>query len=196
MHAVTHWPDQADLELWPFTLEYAVYLWNNMPNKDSFIAPLEQFASTKFASFDHLHRMHVFGCLVYILDPKLQDGKKLPKWSPQCQRGQYLGPSLNHSSTIGRTLNLRTGHLSPQYHVVCDNHFSTVSNAGAGVFLDEDVILSLVWHHLVEAGCERYIDDLDYNSQGHCLPLPELSDEWLSPAEQRLRELSRQQRRN
>ena len=82
LHAVLHWPDQADLELWPFALEYAVYLWNNLPNKESFLAPIEAFASTKFDSYDHLHRTHVFGCPVYVLDPKLQDGKKLPKWSP------------------------------------------------------------------------------------------------------------------
>jgi len=59
----------------------------------------------------------------------------------------------------------------------------TVSNAGAGDFLNDEFILSTVWDRLVEAGCERYIDDLDYDSHGRRLPLPELSDEWLSPAE-------------
>jgi len=118
MHAVIHWPDQADLELWPFALEYAVYLWNNLPNKDSLIAPIELFTSTKFTSYEHLHQMHVFGCPVYVLDSKLQDGKKLPKWSPRCRHGQYLRPSPNHWTTIGCILNLRTGHVSPQYHCV------------------------------------------------------------------------------
>jgi len=127
--------------------------------------------------------MHVFGCPVYVLDPKLQDGKKLPKWSPRCQCGQFLGPSPNHSSTIGHILNLRTGHVSPQYHVVYDDQFSTVSNADSGNYFDDDVILMTVWDQLVEAGCKHYINDLDYDSRGHCLPLPELSDEWLTPAE-------------
>lgn len=87
LHAVIHWPDQADLGLWPFALEYVVYLWNNMPNKESLLAPVELFASSKFDSYDHLHQTHVWGCPVYVLDPKLQDGKKLPKWSPHCRRG-------------------------------------------------------------------------------------------------------------
>jgi hypothetical protein len=79
LHAVLHWPDQADLSLWPFALEYAMYLWNNMPNNESILAPLELFASSKFDSYNHLHHAHVWGCPVYVLDPKLQDGKKLPK---------------------------------------------------------------------------------------------------------------------
>jgi len=83
MHAVIHWPDQADLELWPFALDYAVYLWNNFLNPESLMAPIELFASSKFTSYKHLHQMHVFGCPTYVLDPKLQDGKKLPKWSPR-----------------------------------------------------------------------------------------------------------------
>ena len=32
LHAALHWPDQADLALWPFALNHAVYLWNNIKN--------------------------------------------------------------------------------------------------------------------------------------------------------------------
>jgi hypothetical protein len=195
LHAVIHWPDQADLELWPFALEYAVYLWNHLPNKDSFLAPMELFASTKFTSYDFLHRMHVFGCPVYVLDPKLQDGKKLPKWSPRCRRGQYLGPSPDHSTTIGRILNLRTGFVSPQYHCVYDDQFSSVSNAGAGEFINDDVLLHQVWDKLIESGYERVLEQ-EYDERGRLLPLPALSDDWLSPAERRIRDLSRYQRRD
>jgi len=99
--------------------------------------------------------MHVFGCPVYVLDPKLQDGKKLPKWSPRCRRGQYLRPSPNHSTMIGCILNLRTGHVLPQYHCVYDNQFSTVSDAVVGNFLTDDAIQLDVWEQLVEAGCKR-----------------------------------------
>jgi len=84
LHAVFHWPDQADLSLWPFAVEHAVYLWNNMPNIRSLMAPVELFSQTKFDNYEHLQRSHVWGCPVYVLDPKLQDGKKLPKWNPRC----------------------------------------------------------------------------------------------------------------
>ena len=195
LHAVIHWPDQADLELWPFALEYAVYLWNNMPNRESLLAPIELFASSKFDSYEFLQRAHVFGCPTYVLDPKLQDGKKLPKWSPRCRRGQYLGPSPSHSTTIGRILNLMTGHVSPQFHVVYDDQFSTVSSVPVGDELTDDLFLSTDWAKLVEAGCERVLDE-DFDERGHLIPTPELSDEWLTPAERRLRTLSRQRRRH
>ena len=31
LHASIHWPDEADLMLWPFALEHAVHLWNHTP---------------------------------------------------------------------------------------------------------------------------------------------------------------------
>lgn len=85
LHAVLHWPDQADLSLWPFALEHAIYLWNNMPSRETLMAPIEIFTCTKLPSYDHLQQSHVWGCPVYVLDPKLQDGKKLPKWLPRTQ---------------------------------------------------------------------------------------------------------------
>jgi hypothetical protein len=196
LHAVLHWPDQADLSLWPFALEYAVYLWNNIPRKDSLLVPLELFASSKFDSYDHLHRAHVWGCPVYVLDPKLQDGKKLPKWSVRCRRGRYLGPSPDHSSTIGRILNLVTGSVSPQFHCVYDDLYTTVPNAETGGILDLDQFRAESWGKLVESGSERSNEEPNYDSQGRRLPQPELHDEWLTPAEPRLRKQSRQARRH
>ena len=35
-----------------------------------------------------------------------------------------------HSSWVGLILNPHTGHISPQFHVVCDNHFEMVANIG------------------------------------------------------------------
>jgi hypothetical protein len=126
LHAVIHWPDRADLTLWPFAMEYAVFVWNNLPQKHSLMAPIELYSSSKFPSYEHLNRTHVWGCPVYVLDPKLQDGHKLPKWDARSRRGQFLGMSPNHSSTVGRILNLRTGYVSPQYHVVYDDLYQTV----------------------------------------------------------------------
>ena len=108
LHASIHWPDAADLELWPFALEHAVYIWNNLPKRDNLLSPLEIFSGTKADSYARLQRTHVWGSPVYVLDPKLQDGKKIPKFNPRSRRGQYLGQSTAHSSTIGRILNLNT----------------------------------------------------------------------------------------
>jgi hypothetical protein len=77
LHEVIKWPDCSNLELWPFALEHAVYLWNNIPKQDSLLAPFQLFARTKFPSYDHLCCSHGWGCPAYVLDPKLQDGKKI-----------------------------------------------------------------------------------------------------------------------
>jgi hypothetical protein len=62
---------------------------------------------------------HVWGCPTYVLDPKIQDGKKLPRWQPKSRRTQFLGWfSKRHASTIGGLVrNLKTGAISPQFHV-------------------------------------------------------------------------------
>jgi hypothetical protein len=82
LHSIILWPDQADLSLWPFALDHAVFLWNNIPSQTSSLAPIEVFTKTRFPNYNHLRRLHVWGCPVYVLDPKLQDGHKIPKWQP------------------------------------------------------------------------------------------------------------------
>jgi hypothetical protein len=62
----------------------------------------------------------------YVLEPKLRDNGKLPKWSPCTRRGQFLGFSPVHSSTVGLIRNLRTGLITPQFHCVYDSEFETV----------------------------------------------------------------------
>jgi hypothetical protein len=74
LHMSLHWPEQADLELWPFALEHAAYLWNHLPRLDTRLAPQELYTSSLFVSYDHLARLHTFGCPVYVLHPRLQYG--------------------------------------------------------------------------------------------------------------------------
>jgi hypothetical protein len=175
LHSILLWPDTADLALWLFALTHAVYLWNNLPSKQSSLAPLEIFSRTRFPNYHHLRRLHVWGCPAYVLDPNLQDGKKLPKWSPRSRRGKFLGISPTHSSTTGLVLNLRTGHVSPQYHVVYDDEFTTVPNAeSGGLFNAERPFDADRWQNLVKAGTERVIvaDDVE---------LPPLHRDWEPP---------------
>ena len=94
-----HWPDAANLELWPYAMDHAVYLWNHLPRKDTLIAPEELFTGVQSVNYELLQRSHVWGCPAYVLDPALQDGKKLPKWKVHSRRGQYLGVSTGHSSS-------------------------------------------------------------------------------------------------
>jgi hypothetical protein len=98
LHQILHWPDQARLDLWPFALEHAVYLGNHLPRKDTLIAPVELFMGATLTDYHHISRARIWGCPVYVLDPKLQDGKKIPKWDPRSRRGMVVGMSQSHSS--------------------------------------------------------------------------------------------------
>jgi hypothetical protein len=118
LHSIIHWPDSANLELWPFAMDHAVYLWNSLPRKDSFLSPNKLYTKIHNVDYTHLQRSHVWGYPVYVLDPKLQDGKKIPKWKMHARRGFYLGQSPSHSLSVGLVLSLKTGHVSPQWHCV------------------------------------------------------------------------------
>ena len=75
--------------------------------------------------------MHVWGCPCYVLDPKLQDGHNLPKWKPWSRRGMFVGFSPRRSSLVHLVLNTRTGKISPQFHVVFDDWFTSVLSVDA-----------------------------------------------------------------
>ena len=127
IHAALHWPEQDDKCLWPLALNYAAHLYNNTPNKETGIAPIEVFTKTHT---DHqaLHNAHPWGCPVYVLEPKLTSaGGKIPKWNPRSRRGQFVGVSPVHAETVGLVCNLNTGYISPQYHLVYDEWFETVT---------------------------------------------------------------------
>ena len=75
----------------------------------------------------HFKYFHPFGCPVYVLDENLQSGKKLPTWNSRARVGIYLGQSREHASNVSYVLNTRTDHISPQYHVIYDDDFATLS---------------------------------------------------------------------
>jgi hypothetical protein len=72
LHSIIHWPDSADLELWPFAVDHTVYLLNTLPRKDTFLLPNELYTKIHTVDYTHLQRSQVWGCPVYVLDPKLQ----------------------------------------------------------------------------------------------------------------------------
>ena len=87
-----------------------------MPNMKTNIAPIKAVSGTRLDNA-LLRGEHVWGCPCYVLDPKIQDGKKLPRWVPKARRGQFLGRSKIHASSIGLVRNLTTQRVSSQFHV-------------------------------------------------------------------------------
>jgi hypothetical protein len=150
LHSILHLPEVTDLKLWPFALDHAIFLWNNMPNRDIHLAPIEVFTSTKFQNYKHLERWHVWGSPVFVLDPALQDGKNIPKWNPRSRLGMYLGSIPVHSSTVARVLYLRTGYITAQYHTVHDDLYNTVHNDGTAL----GILTPKFWNGLLRTGFE------------------------------------------
>ena len=189
LHQAIMWPDRTDLKHWPFAMDHATFLWNHLPRENGKLAPIELFTGVMLESYAAITKAHVWGCPVYVLDPKLQDGKKLPKWDPRARRGMYLGVSGAHSSlSIARVLNLRTGHISPQFHMVFDDKFTTINNSEGAGLVEPTRFDADHWEHIVETGYEMYLDPFEPQ-------VPDLDDTWLTPHERRIRLQRRDQRR-
>ena len=130
LHAALGWPGTAacGTELWPMALAHAACWYIITPKMESGLSPIEIFSGCKSnpAKFHALGRQRTWGCPAYVLHPVLGDGKKLPKWQPRSRRGMFVGHLARHGGSVGNILNLKTGSISPQFHVVYDNFFETV----------------------------------------------------------------------
>jgi hypothetical protein len=68
----------------------------------------------------------MWGRPLYVLAPKIQQWQKLPRWEPRYKRGMFLGLSQHHASEVPLVLNLGTGSITTQFHVVLGDLFTTV----------------------------------------------------------------------
>ena len=161
IHAALNWGEDGsdDLSLWSFALDHASWLYNRVPQRRSGITPMEM-ATSVMSDHRDLARTHVWGCPCYVLEPKLQNNQKLPKWNRRARMGQFLGYSRVHSSTVALVRNLHTGFVSPQYHVVFDDKFETVFNDGR---TDEE--LDRICEELFAGNKERYVEE-EYDRDG------------------------------
>ena len=173
VHLLIHWPTEFKADLWPFAMEHAVYLWNHLPKESTGLSPFEHFTSQKQHHDDIITRSKVLFCPVYVLDPTLQDGKRLPKWTKRSRLGMCLGNSQQHSTHIGRILNLTTGAVSPQCHVVCDECFSSVHG-----FLTNEVFDQAEWDELLSFRSIEHI--IDHVGRDDIDPAPDLHDDFVS----------------
>ena len=104
-------------------VQYATYVYNNIPRNNN-ISPGDLFFGSRIPRHK-LQNMHVWGCPVYVLNPTLQAGKKIPRWEPRSKLGLFCGLSTVHSSEVPLVLNLTTGSITTQFHVVFDDMFTT-----------------------------------------------------------------------
>ena len=109
-------------------VKHACDLLNHLPSESTGRSPLETFSRQSY-SIKRLQDFHVWGCPVCVLDSTLQDGKKLPRWKSRSARGMHVGNSPTHGHSVPLILNLETGAITHQHHVVFDDWFQTVDSS-------------------------------------------------------------------
>ncbi len=70
----------------------------------------------------------MFGAALSLFDPRLQDGKKIPKWNHRARLAQFVGFSPEHLTLVANVRHLQTNHGSPQFHLIHDDNFETILN--------------------------------------------------------------------
>ena len=134
-HAAFRWPKAVTVHLWPYALRLASEIRRNLPREPRHAsasaaqrdkAPIQLFSQTSEPV--RIKHFHPFGCPVYVLDDDLQTaGRKKPRWSERSRIGIYLGLSPEHAASVGLVLNPITGLVSPQFHLIFDDHFDVVN---------------------------------------------------------------------
>ena len=136
LHASHRWPKAINAHLWPYALRLAAHIRNHVPRQAEGGIPIQIFSGSQVTNKVFHKHQHPFGCPVYVLDAPLQSGLGVkPKWSERSRIGAYLGHSSNHSQSVALVLNLKTGHVSPQFHLVFDDDFQTVTTDQSSTLL-------------------------------------------------------------
>ena len=126
LHAESKWPAVITANLWPYALRCSNEAMNSTPRMKDGKIPNQLFSGTEAPTV--LRHFHPFGCPTYVLNSKLQAGQSIPKWYKRARLGVYLGRSPRHANSVALVLNLKTGLVSPAFHVAFDDHFETLAD--------------------------------------------------------------------
>ena len=91
-----------------------------MPNRQTGISLMEMLTSNK-SDHCYFQRAKIWVCPTYVLNLKLQNNQKIPKWNCCFLLGQFVELSNEHCLLVANMWNLQNGYVSPQYHCVFDN---------------------------------------------------------------------------
>ena len=120
------WPEMISTYFWPFALKAAAERHNTLHVDDDGMTPESKLYGIKAEEIP-VRNYHPLFCPVFVLDHRLHSaGGSIPKWEPRMRCGVYLGHSPLHAGNVALVFNPRTGRVSPAYHVVFDDGFTTV----------------------------------------------------------------------
>ena len=86
IHAAHRCPeDTLSNDIWPMLMDYAVWVYNRIPDMQSGLSAIEILSRSRFEPVSEtLINCHVWGFPTYVLEPKLQKpGVKIPNWLSQ-----------------------------------------------------------------------------------------------------------------
>ena len=162
LHEKLYWTYTITTILFTYALKAFSEQLNVINVDDDGITPMENFECT--TTDITLKNHHTWGCKIYVSDEIFQGNiTGIPKWEPQLCAGIYIGQLPFHEGSVALVLNPETGHVSPQFHVVLDNEFSTVP------FMRE-VTIPLNWTDLSK-----------HSSQSGAPDNIDLRDNWSNP---------------
>jgi hypothetical protein len=133
LHGIRMWPQMIDTMFWPFAFEAATERHTLLPLNGQDQMPLSILHDVPVENIP-VKTFHTLFCPVYVLDLRSQraGGPGPPKWGLQSRIGVYLGHSPFHAGSVVLVFNPRTGRVSPQYHLIFDDTFSTIPYMDAG----------------------------------------------------------------
>ena len=152
LHSIRHWPEYTTTMMWPFALKEAAFRLNKLSLRSDGRSNEAAFFGIDGCIIEP-SMFHTFGCPCFVLDARLQSGlSSCPKWEPRSRLGIYVGHSPSHAGTVALVLNPRTGHVSPQFHIIFDDLFTTVPSMNKNQ-------LPPNWADLVENSRESVTDE-------------------------------------
>ncbi len=129
LYGMRMWPQMVDQIFWPF----AIYAMNSLHIDTEGNTPESKFYGVNIENIP-VKTFHTMFCQCYVQDSRLHTAGSigLPKWEPRSNICVYLWHSPLHAGSVALFYNPSTGHVSPQYHVVFDNDFTTAPYMEAG----------------------------------------------------------------
>ncbi len=142
-----------DTMFWPFAFKAAAERHNQLSLTASGQMPLSILHNVPIENIP-VKTFHTLFCPVYMLDSQAQSagGPGPPKWEPCSCIGVYLGHSPFHAGSVALIFNPRTGWVSPQYHVIFNDTFSTIPYMDAGTVPPH-------WEDLLKHSSEKATDE-------------------------------------
>ena len=143
IHAAFCWPAMADPSLWTMVVHYP-------HSAAGMMVPIDLMQCTD-APHSHLKNMHVWDCPFYVHEPALQDAHIILKWKLHSCHAIFVSFSPCHSSLVPLVLNAHSGKISPKFHIVFDDWFTSMLSMGA-----DDACNPSQWQELFTTSCFQF----------------------------------------